>query len=71
VVKVCASVGFDADALRAGIGEPAVKERLKAVTDDAIKRNIFGSPFFIVDGEPFWGTDRLAQVDKWLADGGF
>jgi 2-hydroxychromene-2-carboxylate isomerase len=71
VVKVGASAGLDADALRAGIGDPAIKERLKAVTDDALKRNIFGSPFFIVDGEPFWGTDRLAQVDKWLADGGF
>lgn len=71
VVKVGASAGLDADALRAGIGEPAIKERLKAVTDDAIKRNIFGSPFFIVDGEPFWGTDRLAQIEKWLADGGF
>lgn len=71
VVKVAASAGLDAEAVRAGIGEPAIKERLKAVTDDAIRRNIFGSPFFVVDGEPFWGTDRLAQVDKWLADGGF
>jgi 2-hydroxychromene-2-carboxylate isomerase len=71
VVKVGASAGLDADQLRTGIGEPAVKERLKAVTDDAVKRNIFGSPFIVVDGEPFWGTDRLAQVDRWLADGGF
>jgi len=71
VVKVCADTGLDADALRAGIGEAAVKERLKAITDEAIKRNIFGSPFIIVDGEPFWGTDRLPQVEKWLANGGF
>lgn len=71
VVKVCADTGLDADALRAGIGEAAVKERLKATTDEAIKRNIFGSPFIIVDGEPFWGTDRLPQVEKWLANGGF
>lgn len=71
VVKVGASVGIDADALRAGMGEPAIKERLKAVTDEAVRRNIFGSPFFVVDGEPFWGTDRLPQVEKWLANGGF
>jgi len=71
VVKVAASAGLDAEALHAGIGKPEIKEKLKAVTDDAIRRNIFGSPFFVVDGEPFWGTDRLAQVDKWLADGGF
>jgi len=71
VVKVGASIGIDADALRAGMGEPAIKERLKAVTDEAVRRNIFGSPFFVVDGEPFWGTDRLPQVEKWLANGGF
>ena len=71
VVQVGAGIGFDAGALRAGIGAPAVKERLKAVTDEAVKRNIFGSPFIVVDGEPFWGTDRLPQVDRWLANGGF
>lgn len=71
VIKVGASAGLDADALRAGIGEQAIKDRLKSVTDDAVTRNIFGSPFFVVDGEPFWGTDRLAQVDRWLADDGF
>jgi len=71
VVKVGATIGLDADALRAGMGEPAIKERLKAVTDEAVRRNIFGSPFFVVDGEPFWGTDRLPQVEKWLANGGF
>ena len=69
VVKVGASIGLDPDALRAGVAEPAVKERLKAVTDEAARRNIFGSPFVV--GEPFWGTDRLPQVEKWLANGGF
>jgi 2-hydroxychromene-2-carboxylate isomerase len=71
VVKVGAGAGLDAEAIRAGIGAPAVKERLKAVTDDAVRRNIFGSPFIVVDGEPFWGTDRLPQVERWLANGGF
>jgi len=71
VVKAAASVGLDADALRAGIGEQAVKDRLKAATDEAAARRIFGSPFIVVDGEPFWGTDRLPQVERWLANGGF
>jgi len=71
VVKVCADAGLAADAVRAGMNEPAVKERLKAVTDGALARGIFGSPFFVVDGELFWGTDRLPHVERWLADGGF
>jgi 2-hydroxychromene-2-carboxylate isomerase len=28
---------------------------------------VFGAPFFIVDGEPFWGNDRRAQLEQWLA----
>jgi len=32
---------------------------------------VFGSPFIVVDGEPFWGVDRLEQIEKWLATGGW
>jgi 2-hydroxychromene-2-carboxylate isomerase len=50
----------------------AAKERLRAATAEAIEeKGVFGSPFFIVDGEPFWGADRLEQVDRWLATGGW
>ena len=34
--------------------------------DAAIERGVFGSPYFVVDGEPFWGSDRLEQMEKWL-----
>ena len=36
-----------------------------------MSRGVFGSPFIIVDGEAFWGADRLPQVERWLAEGGF
>lgn len=36
-----------------------------------LPKGVFGSPYIIVDGEPFWGADRLEQVEKWLANGGF
>ena len=29
------------------------------------------APFVLVDGEPFWGWDRLPMVDRWLARGGW
>jgi len=47
--------------------DPLYKERLKRENDAAIAAGIFGAPFFIVDGEPFWGNDRRAQVEAWLA----
>ena len=71
VVNVAQGLGIDADALSAGIGEQQVKDRTKAEVDAAIARGVFGSPTFIVDGEPFWGCDRLDQVERWLATGGF
>ena len=37
----------------------------------AMARGVFGSPFVIVDGEPFWGIDRFDQLERWLATGGF
>ena len=41
----------------------------KAANEQAIAAGVFGAPFFVVDGEPFWGNDRQAQIDAWLASG--
>ncbi len=65
--ELAASLGIDPVALADGVQQQAVKDRLRAATDEAIARGVFGAPFFFVDGEPFWGADRLAQVDRWLA----
>jgi Mg2+ and Co2+ transporter CorA len=43
----------------------SVKERVKKEVDAAIAKEVFGSPFFIVDGEPFWGGDRMAMLAWW------
>jgi 2-hydroxychromene-2-carboxylate isomerase len=59
------------EGLEQGLELPGTKAKLRDVTDQAIAGGIFGSPFFIVDGEAFWGHDRLAQVDRWLATGGW
>ncbi len=51
--------------------EPAWKLRLKRANDEAIAAGMFGAPFFVVDGEPFWGNDRKPQIERWLAGGPF
>jgi 2-hydroxychromene-2-carboxylate isomerase len=48
-----------------------VKDLTKAEVDKAIALGAFGSPYIVVDGEPFWGVDRFDQIDRWLATGGF
>lgn len=50
----------------AAVEDPAVKERLKRETAAAIAKGVCGSPFFVVDGEGFWGSDRLWMVKKWV-----
>lgn len=71
VAEVAADLGIDPAALAAGIQDPAVKDRLRAVNDEAVAKGVFGSPFFIADGEPFWGADRLGQLERWLETGGW
>jgi len=69
--NVAAKLGVDKANLTQALNDPAVKERLKTEVDAAIERGVFGSPYIVVDGEPFWGSDRLEQVDKWLETGGW
>ena len=72
VADVGGEMGVDRAKLLAATEAPEVKNRLREVTDDAIqRRQVFGSPFFFVDGEPFWGSDRLDMIDRWLATGGW
>jgi len=73
--EVCAEVavacGYERAQALAGLNDSAVKDRLRAEVDEAVARKVFGSPYFIVDGEPFWGADRLDHVERWLATGGW
>ncbi len=71
VADIAANLGVDRMQVLAAMADPAVKERLKNEVDTALAKGVFGSPYIIVDGEPFWGNDRLDQVDAWLATGGF
>jgi 2-hydroxychromene-2-carboxylate isomerase len=71
VHAVLAESGADATAVLDAAGQPGNKEALKTAVDASIGRGVFGAPFFFVDEEPFWGSDRLPQVERWLEDGGF
>lgn len=71
VVRIAGEQGIDAATLTAALGDAAVKERLKTEVETAMRAGVCGSPFFVVDGEPFWGADRLDHVERWLATGGW
>ena len=46
---------------------PAMSERYAALTKEAIDRGVFGAPSYVIDGEIFWGQDRLDFVARKLA----
>jgi 2-hydroxychromene-2-carboxylate isomerase len=68
---LAAENGIAPDEAEAVWNDPVWKARLKRENDDAIAAGIFGAPFFVIDGEPFWGNDRKPQIERWLASGPF
>lgn len=66
VGRVLHQAGFDPTAMLAMTSEPAVKERLKEVTEEAVARGVFGAPTMFVGDQMYWGQDRLDFVREAL-----
>ena len=60
------NLGVHGDRLIAAAGSDDARTRLAAVTERAIAGGVFGAPMFFVEGEMFWGKDRLDFVERWL-----
>ena len=58
--------GFDAQALIAAASDQSTKDALKAATQAAVDRGIFGAPTFFVGDQMFWGQDRMDFVREAL-----
>ncbi len=71
VLDLAQKVGADRTAVEAGMNDAAIKERLRAETEAVLAAGVFGVPWIVVDGEAFWGADRLPQIERWLETGGF
>jgi 2-hydroxychromene-2-carboxylate isomerase len=63
---IAEACGLDPAATLAAIETPAVKDRLRANTDEAIARGAFGAPAIYVGDQLFWGNDRLHHVEEAL-----
>lgn len=71
LLEIAGALGLDREEVSNAFSDLATKARLKAEIDLAEARGVFGSPFFIVEGEGFWGPDRLPQLERWLESGPF
>ncbi len=68
VGSVLQAAGFDAAAVLALANAQDTKDRLKAITTEAVERGVFGAPTMFVGGEMFWGQDRLDFVKEQLLE---
>lgn len=71
IAQLASRLGLDAEELLTGMTDPKVKAVARRHGEDAVARGVFGSPWIFVDGEPFWGSDRLAMIELWLSKGGW
>lgn len=66
LAAILADLHVPSDAALAAAQSDDTKARLRAETDEAERRGIFGAPTFTTpDGELFWGNDRLEQALEW------
>jgi len=64
ITRVLTDAGLDAQAWLDKAASDEVKEQLKANTEAAIKRGVFGAPTMFVGNEMFFGQDRLDFVEE-------
>ena len=69
LARLADAAGFDGQDLLARAATPQVKQALAAATDAAVAAGIFGVPTYALDGELFWGGDRIETL-LWHLDGG-
>lgn len=66
LAECAAAAGLGVPAFAAALDDPKNKERLRASTDELIARNGFGSPTMFIDGDMYFGNDRLPLVEAAL-----
>ena len=66
VIEVLSDAGLDAKSILDATQNPEVKQQLISNTEQAVERGLFGAPTMFVDGEMFFGQDRLQFVEAAL-----
>jgi 2-hydroxychromene-2-carboxylate isomerase len=67
LAAIAAAGGHDGQALLKSSDTASVQAEYDRFTDDAIAANVFGAPWYVVDGQGYWGQDRLDFVERAFA----
>ncbi len=66
LIAAADGLGLDGKALLSAAKGAAGIARAEELTEEAIAGQVFGAPTYVIDGEPFWGQDRLELVERAL-----
>jgi 2-hydroxychromene-2-carboxylate isomerase len=71
LLPLAEQAGLDPDLARAAPEDPDMTASIDAATEAALEAGVWGAPVMLVQGEAFWGEDRVDQLDMWLDRGGW
>jgi len=71
LAEVLGEIGLQGREVADGIASDEAGRLLRSNVEASLARGVFGSPFFIVDGEPFFGVEKMELLEDWLASGGW
>ena len=60
--KVLQNLDFNPEVFMSKVSDQKIKDKLKKLTDEALKKGIFGAPTFVANKKIFWGQDRLTYA---------
>ncbi|MCC7046382.1 MAG: 2-hydroxychromene-2-carboxylate isomerase [Alphaproteobacteria bacterium] len=63
---IAQAIGLDGKALLKASASPEVETLYQGYTEEAIKAQVFGAPWYIYEGQPYWGQDRLDFLERAL-----
>lgn len=69
IADACVSIGLSVADIEAAAADPAAKRAVVEAMDRARADGMIGAPFMVLDGEPFWGADRLDHLERRLSSG--
>lgn len=71
LAEILSEIGLREPQIADGIASDEAGRLLRSNVEASLARGVFGSPFFIVDGEPFFGVEKMELLEDWLASGGW
>lgn len=71
VLEIAGEVGLAGAQIAEGIASKEAGRLLRSNVEASLARGVFGSPFFIVGDEPFFGVEKMELLEDWLAGGGW